>query len=246
MVVALTGTDLYRDLPDNEEARHSLEVATRLIVLQPLGAEQVPEHLRDTVRTIRQSVARVRDVESPREDRFEVCVLGHLRLVKDPFRAAEAARRLPVESKIRVVHIGAALEPEMEQGARAEQQANSRYTWLGELPRPDALRTLARSRLLVLSSLMEGGANAISEALVHDVPVISTRIAGSVGMLGEDYPGYFPVGDTEVLAALMRRAEAEGAFYDDLRERGRRLAPQYQPEREREAWRELLAELGFD
>ncbi|MEO8716817.1 MAG: hypothetical protein ABI423_01215 [Burkholderiales bacterium] len=34
LAVALTGTDLYRDLPRSAEARRSLELADRLLVLQ--------------------------------------------------------------------------------------------------------------------------------------------------------------------------------------------------------------------
>jgi glycosyltransferase involved in cell wall biosynthesis len=61
--------------------------------------------------------------------------------------------------------------------------ANPRYRWLGELPRWQALRVLARSHVLVLSSLTEGGANVISEALALGVPIVASRIAGSMGLL---------------------------------------------------------------
>jgi glycosyltransferase involved in cell wall biosynthesis len=140
-------------------------------------------------------------------------VLGHLRPVKDPFRTAEAARLLPASSRIRVLHAGAALSPAMEHQARAEEAINSRYRWLEDLPRWKALRLLARSRLLVLTSLMEGGANTISEAIAAGVPVLASRIPGSVGLLGTQYPGYFPVGDTAALAALLTRAETDTKFY---------------------------------
>jgi len=35
-------------------------------------------------------------------------------------------------------------------------------------------------------------------------------------MLGEDYPGYFPVGDERRLARLMAMAESDPDFYADL------------------------------
>ena len=54
---------------------------------------------------------------------------------------------------------------------------------------------------------MEGGANVVSEAIAVGVPVVGVAHPGSVGLLGEDYPGYFPVGDTEGLAALLRRTK---------------------------------------
>jgi glycosyltransferase involved in cell wall biosynthesis len=173
-----------------------------------------------------------------------VCVLGHLRPVKDPFRTARAARLLPPGSRLSVLHVGAALGPVMADQARAEAAVNPRYRWLGELPRGRALRVLARSRLLVLTSELEGGANAISEALAASVPVLSSRIAGSVGLLGADYPGYFPVGDTAALAQLLELAELDAGFYRGLEEWCARLRPLVDPGRERRSWADLLAELG--
>ena len=131
----------------------------------------------------------------------------------------------------------------MERRAVAEAARNPRYRWLGELPRWKALRLLARSRLLVLTSKMEGGANVVSEAIVAGVPVISSRISGSIGMLGDDYPGYFEVGDTKDLAALLHRAESNPTFLRDLRERVCRLAPLYRPAKESDAWQAILHEL---
>jgi putative glycosyltransferase (TIGR04348 family) len=244
LVVALTGTDLYGAIHTHAEARRALEWGTRLVVLQPLAVEELPEGLRGKTRVIYQSVPAPRVRPAPRRDAFEVCVLGHLRPVKDPFRTALAARRLPPASRLRVLHLGAALGEEMAATARAEAAANPRYRWLGELPRGKALRVLARCRLLVLTSELEGGANVVSEALAASVPVISSRIAGSVGLLGDDYPGYFPVGDDAALAGLLRRAETDAAFHRALQAccaRRRRLVD---PARERRSWEKLLRELG--
>jgi glycosyltransferase involved in cell wall biosynthesis len=97
--------------------------------------------------------------------------------------------------------------------------------------------------VLVVSSWLEGGANVVSEAIAAGVPVLASRIAGSVGMLGEEYPGYFPAGDTAALAALLHRAETDAPWREDLQARCRALQPLVDPARERQAWRELLAEL---
>jgi glycosyltransferase involved in cell wall biosynthesis len=131
----------------------------------------------------------------------------------------------------------------MAEEARAEAVGNRRYQWLGELPQSEALGVLARCRLLSLTSESEGGANVISEAVVAGVPVISSRIDGSVGLLGEDYPGYFPVGDTQALANLLWRAETDSEFYNTLRDRGARLGPLFDPAREKQSWADLLREL---
>jgi putative glycosyltransferase (TIGR04348 family) len=243
LVVALTGTDLYGSLHTSPEAQRTVDTATRLIVLQPLGVAELPESVRDRARVIYQSVPAPRSRADPRQEVFEVCVLGHLRPVKDPFRTALAARQVPVSSHLRVLHLGAALSPEMAEQARAEAASNPRYRWLGAVPRRRALRILGRCRLLVLTSESEGGANAISEALAASVPVVSSRIAGSVGLLGADYPGYFPVGDTAALAGLLERSEVDEAFYSELREWCTDLRPLVDPARERQSWADLLAEL---
>ena len=243
LVVVLTGTDLYRDLGRSAHVTASLEMADRIVALQERARDDVPPHLRARVRVIHQSVE---PPSAARPDRsvFQVCVLAHLRPVKDPFRAAMAVRRLPPTSRVVVVHAGAALSPAMERRARRETVRNPRWRWAGDLPRAAAMRLLARSRALVLSSRAEGGANVVSEAVVAGVPVIASRIPGSVGLLGEDHPGWFPVGDTAALAALLRRAETDEAFLARLRRSCVRRAPLFTPARERRAWCDLLAELS--
>ena len=243
LVLAMTGTDLYRDIHIDEQARESLALADRLIVLQPMGIAELPEPFRAKARVIYQSVERTGGPVVKAKERFNVCVLGHLRPVKDPFRTAEAARLLPAASRIRVLHVGGALSEDMAERARGEAAENPRYRWLGELPRWRAGRVLARSHLLSLTSEMEGGANVISEALAAGVPIIASRISGTIGLLGPDYPGYFPVGDTCALAELLFRGETDSRFYEELSAWCARLASLVEPARERRAWKALLREL---
>lgn len=243
LVVALTGTDLYRELETSAEARESLALASRLVTLQPRGVEALPKSLRAKVRVVPQSARGLARNPAPM-DAFVVCVLGHLRLVKDPFRTAWAARLLPPSSRVQVVQVGAALDATMAVQAREEEAVNSRYRWLGELPRQEALGILASSHLLALTSELEGGANVVSEALACGTPVAASRIDGTVGLLGEGYPGYFPVGDTETLAALLTRCETDHGFYEVLAAWGRTCAKLIAPEVERACWVALLDELA--
>jgi len=245
LLVALTGTDLYKDLPRSRKARQSLEFATRLIALQPKASEELPSHLRQKIRVIYQSCpASLRKRGTLRSRRsFDVCVIGHLRAVKDPFRTARAARRLLPSSRVRVLHLGAAMDEQMARRARAEIRVNPRYLWLGEQPRRRVQRILAVSALCVLSSRLEGGANVVSEAIAAGVPLLASRIAGTVGLLGENYPGYFRVGNTEELARLLHRAETDRAFLTKLSSHCAMLAPLFGPRREQTAWRQLLQEL---
>ncbi len=241
LVVGLAGTDVYRELDD--ETLDSLRRAHRVVALQRLASRRLPPELRGRVRVVHQSSEPPPDAAPTAADAFEACVLAHLRPVKAPLLAARAVRGLPAASRVRVRHAGQALDDALAAEARREQRANPRYLWHGPLPRAEAQRLLASSRLLVLSSRAEGGANALSEAIVCGVPVLSTRIDGSVGLLGEDYPGLFPVGDEAALAALLGRAEADAAFLAELRRSLDAIAPRFTPEAEREAWRDLLRAL---
>ena len=244
LVLCLTGTDVYQDIATDAEAQRSLELADRLIVLQPLAAEEVPVDLRWKVRTVVQSARPTPGPgPSPAARTFDLAVVGHLRDVKDPLRAAEASRLLPPSSKIRVVQVGGALDPNLGDAARAEMRRNPRYRWLGELPGWRTRRIMKRSQALVLTSKLEGGANVVSEALSDGIAVVSSDIAGSRGLLGGDYPGYFPVGDSAALAAMLRRLEEEPSFLDDLRERCRRLTPMVLPGAENAALEAVLAEV---
>ena len=243
LILALTGTDLYGDIHNDPEARTSLEMAARLVVLQPMGVSELPEHLHHKARVIFQSAEKAPGELRPLKGVFEACVLGHLRPVKDPLRAAKAARLLPRSSGLRVTHVGSALSEQVEEQARAEAASNPRYRWLGELPRWKALRLLARSRLLVLTSHMEGGANVLSEAIAASVPILCSSISSSIGVLGSNYEGFFSVGDTNGLAELLLRAETDVEFYGKLQASCRKLQPLVEPARETRSWQELLEDV---
>ncbi|HZO03869.1 MAG TPA: TIGR04348 family glycosyltransferase, partial [Burkholderiales bacterium] len=106
LVLALTGTDVYRDIHQSAEARESLARADRLIVLQPEAAKELSPRARKKVKVVVQSS----DTDlrhDPQRGKFRFCVIGHLRDEKDPLRAALALRLLQRED-VEVVHLGAA------------------------------------------------------------------------------------------------------------------------------------------
>lgn len=211
LIVALTGTDLYRDIQSDCEALDSLQRASRLIVLQDQGAAELTPALRSKVDVVYQS-ARALPPQPPLQNIFEISVLAHLREEKDPFRAALALRFLPAESRIQVRHYGKALLGELAVTAHTLMQQQPRYRWLGERAHSIVAHRLARSRALVISSRMEGGANAASEAIAQGVPTLASDIPGNIGMFGSDYAGYFPFGDECALAELMRKIEIDARF----------------------------------
>src|SRR5688572_15849955 len=239
LLVALTGTDVYRDIRISAEARESLELAQRLIVLQPKATEELPDTLRHKVRVVVQSSS-TRLRHAPVKGRFQVCVIGHLREEKDPMLTLQALAQVTIE-KIEVIHLGAPLDSAYEREARQGMQREPRYRWLGGVPHARALRWLASSHAMVISSRLEGGANVVCEALRIGVPVLASRIPGNVGLLGERYPGYFPVGDEQRLARLLDRTATDAAFYKDLKKQVLSLRPMVSPQSEaralRAAWR---------
>jgi len=131
----------------------------------------------------------------------------------------------------------------MAKRAQRESQINPRFRWLGEVSRARVLRTLAQSRLCIISSRIEGGANVLSEAAVAGVPVLASRVSGNTGILGEHYPGLFRVGATAELRDLILRVETDREFLLELKRQIKRLASLFEPQREAHAWKQLIAEV---
>jgi putative glycosyltransferase (TIGR04348 family) len=221
IVLVLTGTDLYRDIENHNEVIQSMEMADQLIILQSCAVDLIPADLRYKVQVIYQSVEvefefDIGNGNSATKDDFVISIIGHLREEKDPFRLVRSLPLLPADSKITVKHLGQAMNSQMKDQATHFNATIDRYRWLGEVSHADALRILSQSRLMVISSRMEGGAHVVSEAIALGIPVIASDIPGNRGLLGEDYPGYYPVADENALATLLYRAEKTPSFYASL------------------------------
>ena len=238
LILALTGTDLYRDIRSDVDAAASLDLADRLVVLQEAALAELTPAQRAKALVMLQS-ERTRGAWQPPRRFVRFCLLGHLRQEKDPFRAVHALRLLGNPS-LRLIQAGAALTPEFAGTAHDLMAVEPRYRWLGDLPHAKALRLLRHSHALIVSSVIEGGAHVVSEAIVHGVPVIAADIPGNRGLLGDDYPGYFPAGDERALAALMSEAAGKPIFLERLAQDVSRRRPLFDPARETAAWRDLL------
>lgn len=242
LIVALTGTDLYQDLPDNNaEANSSLELATHVIALQPGALDVLEPPVRAKTTVIYQSAKPIVPVLAKAANCFQACLVAHLRPVKDPFVASEAAALLPESSSVQIVHAGAALDDDLRRRAEEAASANPRYRWIGPIPHEESRLLIARSHMLLLTSRSEGGANVLSEALALGVPILASRVAGVEGLLGDRYPGYFPAGDAARLAELLAQAEHDEVFYRRLQIAGEKLAPMVAPAWELRSWQQLLA-----
>ena len=243
VVVALTGTDLYNDF-GHTACQEAVRAADRLVVLQSAALDSLSIELRKKTHVIYQSV-RPLSVKRPTAPRaLRVTVAGHLREVKDPFRTAMSVRNLPADSRIQVHHYGGAMTAAMEERAKAEMCRNARYHWHGEIPRGVLRRRIATSWIMVLSSKMEGGANVVSEAISAGTPTLATRIEGSIGMLGEDYAGFFSTGKTAQLRDLLLQCEQQPSFYAKLCQQMAMRAKLVEPCREMMSWKRLIADLA--
>ena len=245
IIVCLTGTDLYRDIYYHSSAQRVLKLADRLIVLHPNGSANLPHSLRKKTRVILQSLEGKKRMANPPKKGFDVCVVANLRPEKDPFRAAMASRLLSKSSKLRVIHLGDCSNEKMLARAQAEMKRNLRYKWIGPKSWGQTLREISRHRALVITSKLEGGANVVSEAIVESVPVISSDNSGSIGILGKNYPGIFPQGETRTLAKLLNRLENEPGFHERLQAICQSIAPMFDPQLEIESWENLLREMGL-
>jgi glycosyltransferase involved in cell wall biosynthesis len=97
--------------------------------------------------------------------------------------------------------------------------------------------------VLVVSSVMEGGANVVAEAARIGTPVIASRMSGNIGMLGADYPGYYPVADDRALAALLAQAAHDRRFYGRLKSALRARRKLFAPAAERAALVRIVREV---
>ncbi len=243
LIVAITGTDAYQFIhSDPEITLRSIRLADHLVGLHDLINETLPDDQRHKMHVIYQSAEPIVK-RNPYRRYFHVSVMGHLREEKDSMRPALAAQRLPEDSRIQVHHYGKAQTTKWSTMACAEMNRNPRYTWHGEVAHYRVREVYQRTNLLVLPSRMEGGANVISEAVVAGVPVIASDIAGSIGLLGTDYPGYYPVGDENALSQLLTRVESDPLFYQQLKQACLTRQSRFTSERETSAWDDFLNQL---
>jgi putative glycosyltransferase (TIGR04348 family) len=236
LIVVLTGTDLYRDLQTYPAAQATLDVASKIIVLQELAPLGLRADWQAKTHVIFQSTPRAPTLPKP-TSHLRALMVGHLRDEKSPQTLLAAARLLAqADAAIYIDHIGAALDEALGEAAQATALVCPRYRWLDALPHAQTLRSIARAHVLVHTSKMEGGAHVILEAVCAGTPVLASRIDGNVGMLGADYAGYFELGDAQGLANLLLRCRASQTGSDELLQQLQSQiaarAPLFAPERE--------------
>ena len=248
-MVALTGTDIYRDLSPSRKhqsatATRSLNDCDHIILLQPLMAKRLGRKWRLKSSVVLMDVPKVKAPARRRlsTGTLKACVVGHMRYEKDPLRSAMAVRKLPRNVSIEVTHVGRALTDSFQNRADRESCQNQNWNWLGSVPFVKVQRLMRSYDVLINSSRAEGAPNVLFEAIGWRLPVIASKIDGHVGILGSDYPGYFKVGDTDGLQKLLVRCAKDEAFYRQLVAAVEKLARKYRPGNELKMLRKAIVD----
>ncbi len=242
IIVVLTGTDLYKDLPHNIDAQESLRMADALIVLQEDAIQYVPTPYRKKTHVVFQSAKPLAPAVKPK-GKLNCVVVGHLRAEKDPATILRTFDHLPVDAPIHILHIGSALNSALGEASEAKMAEDARYHWVGQLSHGLTRAAIKRSHLLLHPSIMEGGANVIVEAIVSGTPVLASEMSGNIGMLGKNYAGYFPVGDAKALASLLQKCMNDTNFLLRLNIACQARAKLFLPATERDALKRIIDSL---
>lgn len=242
IVVVLTGTDLYKDLPYNADAQASLQTANALIVLQEDAIQHIPLQYRHKTHVVFQSAKPLAPAQKTK-GKLQCVVVGHLRDEKDPTTILNALNDLPTALPIHITHIGAPLDTILAAASQAKMAEDGRYHWVGALSHGLTRAAIKRSHVLIHPSMMEGGANVIAEAILSGTPVLASKMSGNIGMLGYDYSGYFPVGDAKTLAALMQKCLSDPNFLLRLNIQAQGRAQLFLPATERDTLKKIIQSL---
>lgn len=243
-VVLLAGTDVYPTFAPDADTLRALQVADAIVTLQPMAQLALPKALQHKVHTIVQSATAV--AGAIRAERgLTVCLLAHLRAVKDPLLPFAALAHVPQDLDVTVTLAGKPLDAELGRQAAAWSTQDQRAIYVGELDRVAARRLVAESRLLVVPSTAEGGANVISEAIAAGTPIAATRVPGNVGLLGGDWPALFAAGDATGLGRLLTELATDRTRYAKLVRATTALQEMVSPATELARWRHVLGVLGL-
>ncbi len=228
----LPGTQAYR------ECCQTIESARLVVGLQSRAMERLLEILPETLhkrRVIPQTVAPLSpsDWARPFDDQAPVgfqgfqgfqglqwLISGHVRSEKDPltglagFRRAFPDGRLATGAATSLTHVGGARDPLAVEALvhEAQRAPAGHIRLLGARPHHEAVGLMQSHHCLIQPSRMEGGALVVSEAAAHRLPILASRVDGHLGLLGEDYPGYFEAGQPDDLAKRMRQFANDAGY----------------------------------
>ena len=244
LLIYLTGTDLYSDIPRGcEICEETMTLADSLVVSQSASLGSIPERFAEKARVVRKSIALPKGgLEFSKEEKSatpSVVIASHLREVKNPFLVCEALELRP-DLELDVFLLGREIEDGYGGAAERWMEKEKRFHWVESCPHEKTLQMMQQSVATLNTSLLEGGANSVGESIVLGTPVLASRIEGNVGMLGEGYAGYFDSADAQGLADLLEKVVSDASFYDALKSQVLKRQAEFSRETELEDWLELL------
>ena len=245
IILILSGTDIYPE--PSAKAIDSMEVGNVLVVLQSHGIDQVPPLYRNKSTIIYQSIEKL-SVDSERsksDSEFRVVLISNIRSVKDPLIASRACRLISPASKLKITHVGYCLDEELGSKLTQENKSNIRYEWVGGLSKLEAMTILSESHVLLITSQHEGAGRVVGEAIQLGVPIISTNNLGVTGILGDDYEGYYPVGDAKALSDILTKAEEDKEFLAQLNVHCQNRSSLFDIEEEKKNWEKLINDFSI-
>jgi glycosyltransferase involved in cell wall biosynthesis len=144
---------------------------------------------------------------------FDVVFLGRLHFQKNPAILVEILETLaPLRPSLGIIGSG-----ELEGMVRAQVERarlSEQVSFLGELPHSEALRCLARARLMLLPSYWEGLPVSVIEAMHRGVPVVASDVPGTNELVVDGKTGFLvPIGNVRAFADRIGRLLAD----DELR-----------------------------
>ncbi|MBK1856282.1 glycosyltransferase [Verrucomicrobiaceae bacterium 5K15] len=242
IVTLLTGTDVnHPEMEDAEsDTRKALAVSTAIVSLHEGFSHRIPEDLTAKTQVIYPSVRLPDTMEHRPKGQLEVIIAGNFRAEKNPALMMEAVRGLQ-SSPMQFHAFGQGGEYQSALEQTAAECPN--FHFHGVQDHDVVIEKMKTAHVLLNTSTEEGGANAICEAVVIGLPVIASKIAGNIGMLGSDYDGLFPLEDPAVLIEILARTANDSDFYQHLKQQISTRAPLFSYHQEKQAWCELVRRL---
>jgi len=217
LFIRLTGTDINGGFAKNPAlSQQTIDLADKLVVTHPACLPQIPDRWLSKTVVIYPSVTmpELATISNPTSPLF-TCI-GHLRPVKAPHLIYAAIQKIP-QANLVAASIGNAYDVTDSQQALLNTRQDTRYHWHADCDRATALAWMKASLATINSSISEGGANTVMEAIQLRVPVLATDIPGNRGFLGDGYGGYFETSSSDQLADLMRRCVEDPSFVEQLK-----------------------------
>ena len=242
LFICLTGTDMNGGFEQSPKlSEQIINLADKLVAAHPACLPQLPDRWRSKTVVIYPSVTLPELGSGPVPSAPLFTCIGHLRPVKASHLTHAAIQRIP-NADLVAASLGNAYDVTDGQQALLNARQDARYQWHAGFDRKTALEWMKASLATINSSLSEGGANTVIEAIQLSIPVLATNIPGNRGFLGDDYKGYFETGRADQLAELMRRCLEQPDFVERLKTQLAQRRPLFSMERESEELSKLVDE----